>query len=699
MVDFLLELGTEEIPAFYIEPACQGLQDRLIIALEEAHIDVADSRTASTPRRLTLFLAGLPESQPDREEEVSGPPEKAAFDQQGQPTKAATGFARGHGLGVEEIELRETPKGRYCFLQKKIAGRATSEVLAEILPQIIARVHFPKSMRWPVIGAGQDQAITFARPIRSITALLGGAVVAFAINGVAAGRQVFGHPFLAPEPFELATADMQAYLNALQERSVIADVDTRRTLVRDGVDAVLRTHGGTLKTMALVDEVTNLVELPNVVQGTFDERYLELPAEVVKSAMMDHQRYFPVEDSAGRLLSRFITVINRGEQHATAIREGNERVLAARLADAEFFLKEDRKRSLDQRVEDLQGIVFQEKLGTYYDRTRRISELTEHLAARLGLGGEESACASRAARLCKCDLTTEMVGEFPNLQGIIGGEYARMDGEDPEVATAIEEHYLPRFAGDSLPSSPTGRVLALAEKFDAVVGCFAAGLAPTGSQDPYGLRRQALSILRIVLECGLRLSLNDTISFAASRLPEKLSAEGILENRILDFFWDRLYNFCLEHQHRYDLVKATLATSYDDFHDFQRRLEAIEILAKDDGWEDLVTVVQRTFNIYKNAGDPGEVDEELLQAPEERAVFEVLQKNLPIIAPHVERGEFVEASRAYAKAFVEPVHDFFDKVFVNVDDAAVKNNRMALMKAVNQLYSKKIADLSHVVLE
>jgi glycyl-tRNA synthetase beta chain len=704
MVDFLLELGTEEIPAFYIEPACSDLLERILSALEEEGLidragGTADgARTAATPRRLAIFVPGLPERQPDREEDVSGPPERAAFDKDGNPTKAAIGFARGQGAEVGAIEIRETPKGRYCFVHKKIAGQATAAVLSRVVPDILPAVHFPKSMRWSVAGSPRAvEALSFARPIRSMVALLGEEVVPFTVNGVAAGRTVFGHPFLAPGPIEIGNADFGAYIATLRERFVIADVEERRGLVRDGVIDVLKKHDSSLEEDGLVDEVTNLVEFPVVVEGSFDESYLVLPAEVIKSAMMDHQRYFPVESGKGRLAARFVTVTNRGPEHAAGIREGNERVLAARLADAAFFLKEDRKLSLADRVEDLAGIVYQEKLGTYLARVERLEKLAAFLADVIGLSAEEKTACTRAARLCKCDLTTEMVGEFPNLQGIVGREYALRDGETPVVAAALEEHYLPAFAGDRLPASAVGKVLALAEKCDTIVGCFAAGLSPTGSQDPYGLRRQALGILRIILEGNLNISLRETFHFAAGNLPEGLPSAELLESRVLDFFWDRLYNVFFDKGYRYDLIKAALATGFDDIHVFRKRLDALRILADEPGWVELVTVVQRTFNIFKKAGEVGAVNEECLEAAEEKEVFRVYKECEPEFRTLIDKGDYAAASREFAKRFVKPVHSFFEKVFVNVDDEDVKNNRLALMKSLNRLYAVNIADLSEVV--
>ena len=706
MVDFFLELGTEEIPAFSVEPACRDLLQKLTACLAEAGLDAGETRTAATPRRLALWVAGLAEKQPDREEEVSGPSEKAAFDKEGNPTKAAAGFAKGQGVSVDQIEVRDTPKGRYCFALRKIKGEPASRVLAGLLPRIIADVHFPKSMRWPAAGgkapaAGKKgnetrTAFTFSRPIRTIAALLGNEVVPFEISGVEAGRMICGHPFLAPEPFEIESADFDLYLDALKERFVIADVEERRALVRSGVEKILEEHGGVLKEKKLIDEVTHLVEFPAAVEGVFDERFLSLPADVVKSAMMDHQRYFPVEDGGGNLKPRFITVINRGRERADGIRLGNERVLAARLSDAEFFLTEDRKTSLGDRFDSLDEIVYQEKLGTYRDRVKRLSSLAGFLAGVLELTKEEKEDSARAALLCKCDLTTEMVGEFPGLQGIVGREYALMDGEKSSVAAAVEEHYLPRYAGDRLPATTAGKVLALAEKFDAITGCFAAGLSPTGSQDPYGLRRQALGVLRILLEGGVGISLKETVRSAAAGLPSELAEAADLEKDVLDFFRDRLYHFSVERKYRYDLVNAALATGFDDVHVFQKRLEAVTELAADPGWDELVTVVQRTFNIYRNAQDPGAPKKDLLAAAEEKELFRLFGDNEPAILGLVKKGDFKKASREYAAAFVEPVHVFFDKVFVNVDDSDLKKNRLALMKALNSLYSSNIADLSCV---
>jgi len=698
MVDFLLELGTEEIPAFYIGPACRDLTARVEAALDEAGLQAKEIRTAATPRRLTLFLAGLPDKQSDREEDRSGPPEKAAFDSDGNPTKAAIGFAKGQGVALEEIEIRDTPKGRYCFAHVKIEGRPTADVLAEMLPGVAAAIHFPKSMRWP------GGPLVFARPIRSSAALLGSEVVPFRINAVKSGRAVHGHPFLAPESIELESADFDAYMDALGERFVIADPEKRRSLIRAGIEEVLKEHGSDLKEERLVDEVTNLVEFPAVVVGSFSERFLKLPPEVVKSAMMDHQRYFPVENAKGGLEPRFITVINRDPGRAEGIRDGNERVLAARLSDAEFFLAEDRKRKLIDRVDDLAGMVYQEKLGTNFDRMERLVKLSAFMARAMGLSDAEEEQCTRTARLCKVDLTTEMVGEFPNLQGIVGREYAAMDGEDSAVAAAIEEHYKPRQAGDSLPGSKIGKAVALAERFDAVTGCFAVGLVPTGSQDPYGLRRQALGIIRIVLEGGINLSLEAAFRSAASALPEALFEEEgksakDLEDRVLEFLHDRLYRFFVDKGFRYDLVKAALATGFDDIHALKKRLEALDGLAGEEDWEELVTVVQRTYNIFKNAEPPADVDPSRLEAPEEKELFRIFEERAPDITSLIEKGDFAGASKEYARSFVEPVHVFFDKVFVNVDDEGVKNNRLALMQKLNRLYTASIADLSLVVVE
>jgi len=693
MPDLLIEIGCEELPAGYIRPALEQWSKLVTDALREARLDGGEARTAGTPRRLTLFVPGVRAAQEDIVVEVSGPPAKVAFDAAGQPTKAALGFAKTQGVDPKDLKVKTTPKGDYCVVSKHIAGRAALAVLAEALPKTIAAIRTPKSMHWVAGG------ITFARPFRMLLALLDGDVIDFELNGVRTGRETIGHPFLSPERVSLPTADWDAYLAELRKHHVFADVPERRAIIEKKITDCLAGYGSKLEDYELLDEVTNLVEFPNIVVGSFDGKFLSVPEPVLVESMRSHQRYFPIRDAAGKLLAKFIAVSNRDDRYSEIIREGNERVLRARLADAQFFLHEDTRAPLASRLERLKGVTFQAQLGSYYEKVQRLRTLAYVLAAQAGLSAEQRAMCVRAAELCKNDLVTTMVGEFPSLQGQVGREYALRDGEPRDVAEAIAEHYMPRSADGSLPQTITGCILSLAEKLDTMLGCFSVGLAPTGSQDPYALRRAAQGILRILMEREIA----PRLSFAAAEA-NKLQAKGLpqaegVEDRVLAFLRDRLYNYFTDKGCRYDQVNAVLATGFDDVRDVRARLDAVAALAGDPGWEELVTVVQRTWNIIRNEKTIPDVNPDLLETPEEKELWEIILTNERQVSELAEQRKYVEASRLFAHAFVKTVHQFFEKVFVNVDDQALRQNRLALMKRINGLYTRRIADLSQIVVE
>ena len=693
MSDLLVEIGCEELPAGYIKPALEQWAKLITDALNECRLGCTETRTAGTPRRLAVFASGVRSAQEDTVIEVSGPPAKIAFDADGKPTKAALGFARTQGVEPGALFVKKTPKGDYCAASKQIKGRPATDVLAELLPKTIAAIRFPKSMHWVAGG------ITFARPFRMILALLGGTVIGFEINGVRAGRESAGHPFLSPQRIQFSAADWAAYLTQLRKHHVVADIGERRAIIEKKITDCLAGYGSKLEDQDLLDEVTNLVEFPNVVEGSFDEKFLAVPEAVLVESMRAHQRYFPIRDAAGKLLPKFITVINRDDRYAQVIRGGNERVLRARLSDAEFFLWEDTREPLSARLERLKGVTFQAQLGSVYEKVQRLKALAKTLAEQAGLAAEQQAMCVRAAELCKNDLVTAMVGEFPSLQGLIGREYALRDGEPREAADAIAEHYMPRGADDALPQTATGCILSLAEKFDTMLGCFSVGLAPTGSQDPYALRRAASGIIRILMERNVTLSLSAAAAEAnnlqARGLPQ---AEGV-EGRVLAFLRDRLYYYFSDKGYRYDQVNAVLATGFDDVRDAKARLDAIAALAAEPDWEELVTVVQRTWNIIKNVEVTAEASEALLEAPEEKELWAVLARHEREVNQLAEQRRYAEAARLFAQAFVKSVHHFFDKVYVNVDDLAVRQNRLALMKRINKLFTGRIADLSQIVME
>jgi len=693
MADLLVEISCEELPASYIRPALKQWASLVCDALDSSRLGYKDVRTAGTPRRLALFVSGLRQRQEEVSVEVTGPPVKAAFDSAGKPTKAAIGFAKGQGIDPADLKTKKTKKGEYCVARREVPGRPAEDVLAEELPRTVAAIRFPKSMRW-LSGGG----ITFARPIRMILALLDADVIDFEINGVRSGRVTVGHPFLSPEEITLERADFEAWLAALREHRVVADIPERRAIISKKISDCLAAHGSELKDEELLDEVTNLVEFPNVVEGSFEEKYLALPEAVLEESMKSHQRYFPVRDADGKLLPRFITVINRGDNHAGTIREGNERVLRARLADAEFFLHEDTRTPLAGRAEALKGVTFQERLGSYYDRVQRLKSLAKVLAEQAGLGPDRAAMCVRAAELCKNDLVTSMVGEFPKLQGVVGREYSLRDGEPPEVAQAIAEHYSPRGADDSLPETVTGCILSLTEKLDAMLGCFSVGLAPTGSQDPYALRRAAQGILRILMEREINVSLPDAVAQANRLQPAGLpEAEGV-QGRVLAFLRDRLYHYFTDKGYRYDHVNAVLTTGFGDVRDTRDRLDSVAALSAEPGWEELVTVVQRTRRILRNEKIDFDVEEGLLQEPEEKKLWGILLDHEAEVRDLITKREYLKASELFARAFVESVHEFFDKVFVDVEDQSLRRNRLALMKRINALYTERVADLSEIVI-
>ncbi len=687
MGKLLLEIGTEEIPAGYIAPALGQMEALLKEGLKKNRLDCGAVKTFGTPRRLGMYAEDIPEKQPTLTEELQGPSTKAALDPNGRPTKAGLGFARAQGVDFSELRAKDTPKGSYLFAVKTRDGERSMELLPDILSDIIRSLAFPKKMRW------RGPGLSFARPVRRIVALFDTDIIGLELNGLKSGRVTFGHPFLSGKVITIKKADYDSYKDLLRREKVIVDTDERKSMLRDGINSIMRKNGSELKGDELLQEVNNLVEYPFPIECTFPEEFLRVPQEVVETVMISHQRYFPVEDGNERLLPRFIAVTNRGERGARLAVEGNERVLRARLADAKFFWEEDRKHPLKDRLDGLKDLVFHEKLGSYWERTERIDRLSAYLALKLNLVDEERDGLHRAARLCKADLLTQMVGEFPELQGVMGYHYAREEGVPEGVALAIMEHYMPRYAGDKLPQTRLGMMLSLADKFDALCACFSVGLVPTGSQDPYGLRRQTQGIIRILESQRLHLSLKDTLAAALENFPGRGAAvEGITA-----FFRDRLYQTFLERGHRYDIVNAVLGAGFDDISDFSDRIAVISKVSQATAWQELVTVVERTFNIGKGAPSTGEVEEGLLQQDEERALWDVYVRNKDKITSLIDGKRYEEASWAFSDTFAKPVHTFFDKVFVNVEDEKTRNNRLVLIKKINELYGPRVADLSKIV--
>jgi len=691
MPDLLYEIGVEELPAGYIGPALAQLRDAVGREFDDARLARGEVRVTGTPRRLVLAVAHVAERQPDAEQDVSGPPVKAAFDADGNPTKAALGFAKSQGVEVGAIEQRETPRGTYCFVRKSVVGRPAAEIVAEALPRITAALSFPKSMLWP----GGERP--FARPVRRLLALLGGDVIPFELFGLRTGRTTEGHPILAPGPIEIQDADFDSYEARLRNHFVIVDIEERRDFIRTEIAAALQPFGGPFHEEGLLDEVTNLAQYPSVTLGAFRSEYLAVPAAVVEAAMMEHQRYFPVRTADGKLCPNFLVVSDRGPAPSDLVRAGNEQVLEARLADAQFFDRQDRKVALADRVPGLSGVAFLKGLGTYAEKTERLEKLARAVSEALGLDARTADHAARAARLCKADLLTEMVGEFPKLQGTVGSVYALRDGEPEPVARAIAEHYLPRSADGELPATPAGRALSLTEKLDNLTSCFALGLVPTGSADPYALRRQGQAALRIVEESESHPDLDALIRGALALLPEPRRAATDAVEKLMGFLRDRVRQMALDRGAPHDLIHAALAVGIRDVRDFWLRLDALRSLARDDGWQRLVIAVERTSNITRDAPEGREVDPALFQEPLEKELWSLFESNQGEVRRLQGERRYADASRRYAEVFSATLHQFFEDVFVNVDDETVRANRLQLLLRVNRLYTDRIADLSRIV--
>ena len=686
--ELLFEIGVEEIPASFMLPALDAMGKMVKRELENQRIDHGEIITWGTPRRLVLRVLDMAESQRDKEERVMGPPVSVAFDADGNPTKAAEGFCKSQGVSLDEIERVTTPKGEYLSVVKREAGKGTLEILREFLPNLMAKIPFKKSMRWA------DYNFRFARPIHWILALFGEEVVEFSIEDISSGRVTYGHRFLAPQPITLESPE--GYQERLREAYVVVDHNERKETIWKGVSQKAQEVGGVaMEDEDLLDEINFLVEYPVPLRGSFEEEYLSLPKEVLITPMKEHQRYFPIFNEKGELLPHFVVVSNMVTDDMDLIVEGNERVLRARLADAKFFFEEDKKVPLEKYFEKLKDVVFQEKLGTSYEKVMRFRELAKKIAQKVA--PDKSDLVDRTALLAKADLESQMVYEFPELQGVMGREYARIQGEDPLVADGIFEHYLPRFAGDDIPSTVTGAIVGIADRLDTIVGCFGIGLIPTGSEDPYGIRRDVLGMLRTISEKGYRLSLVELIEESSRLLKDKMErpAEEV-KNDVISFIRQRLYHQLVSQGYRQDLVDAVLSEAFDDVVETLKRVDALVEVSKDPQFEELMTTFKRVVNIIPEGFEESGVDPALLKEDAEKALFEEVER----IAPEVEEAKAKEDySGALAKivALKSKVDSFFDNVLVMDKDERVKKNRLSLLNRIAGLF-KGIADLSKVVL-
>jgi glycyl-tRNA synthetase beta chain len=683
--ELFLEIGTEEIPAGFLRPAMADLERLMRKELENARVAFGEIRTFATPRRLAISVAEVAAGQERQELTVAGPSVKVAFDGQGNPTKAAIGFARANGVDVSELSRMETDKGTYVFISKVTEGRPTADLLPEVLPRVISALPFRKSMRW------KDLDARFARPVHWIVALFEGLVVPFGFGNLESGNISRGHRFMAPDPFPVQGVD--SWLEETERRFVIPDPEKRKAIIAREIERMAHTVGAELNPdEELLDEVSCLVEDPTPLCGSFEEKYLELPRELLITSMREHQRYFTLVDGEGRLLPRFITVSNTRVEDPAVVVRGNERVLRARLSDAMFFWKEDRKVKLESRLDSLKNVVYQAKLGTSYEKVMRFRALALGLAQQIDPAVET--LTDRAALLAKCDLETGMVYEFPELQGVMGREYARLEGEDPRVAKAIYEHYLPTQAGGELPTDNVGAFVSIADKVDTICGCFGVGLIPTGTADPYGLRRSAIGILNIILDRDYSLSLAALVDRSIELLGDKLTRPVAEVRRdVLEFVRLRFFNMLTAQGHPQDVVDAVLAASFDDPCDALARVSALAELKGREDFEPLAVAFKRVVNIIKG-GVSGEVDPSLFQEGCEKDLFVALQTVRREIGERVRSGDYAGALRDIA-TLRGPVDTFFDGVMVMAREEAVKTNRLVLLTGVARLF-EGIADFSKI---
>ncbi len=678
MKDLLFEIGTEELPAGFLVPAMEQLASLFRTKAEKLKLVFAGLRTYGTPRRLALVVEQLAERQEDSREELLGPSKQAAFDDQGKPTRAAEGFARSKGVTVDYLSLVATPKGEYLQLVRQVAGVATETVLPELLKEILAELSFAKSMKW-----GSNQ-LSFARPIQWLLARFGDDTVVFEHEGIVSSNLSRGHRFLAPDAFTVATA--ADYERALEERFVIADVERRRQRVLDEIKAAVAGAGfgdgaEVAVDQGLLDTVTNLVEYPFGVCGRFAEKFLQIPAEVLITSMREHQKYFPVIDREGSLLPGFVAVNNTRVRQIEVTRTGHERVLRARLEDAFFFFESDKKIRLAERLEALSGIIFQARLGSMRDKVDRVVKLTRLLADMLEPTVAEDAC--RAALLCKADLTSYMVGEFPSLQGVMGSAYAAHDGEADSVAVAIAEHYLPLRAGSPLPTTATGALVGLADRIDTIAGCFGIGQTPTGTTDPFGLRRLALAVLHIIEHYSYGLSLSDLLYKALALYGDRVAGGAATVEQIMTFIKGRFVNDCAARGLDARAVDAASSVAFDDVKDCLQRIEALIAIKRQESFEVLAGSFKRIRNIIKDHQET-EVDRSLLTEPAEQELYTVYQRLHAAGEQRLPRHDY-SGFLEEMLALKEPVDRFFDDVMVMAEDEAVRINRLNLLTGIGTL--------------
>ncbi len=684
--DLLIEIGTEELPPKALKKLSGAFTQGIIDGLNKAELNFGDVKPYASPRRLAVLVHGLDTTQSDKAVEKRGPAVKTAFDDDGNPTRATEGFARSCGVTPSDLETMESDKGAWLVFRSTQQGRATAELIPEMVQDSLNKLPIPKRMRWGDLDA------EFVRPVHWVVMLFGDDVIDAEILTVKSGRDTYGHRFHHPDPIFLG--EPAAYAPILETSGhVIADFADRREAIRAQVMEAAEKNGGkAVIDEELLDEVTGLVEWPLAVVGSFEQRFLEVPPECLISAMKEHQKYFHMVDEAGKLMPNFITVSNIDSRHPEYVREGNERVIRPRLSDADFFWTQDKKQKLESRLESLKSVTFQKKLGSLYDKSQRVSAIAEYIAQAIGCDGTK---AARAALLAKCDLMTDMVFEFTDLQGIMGRYYANLDGEDAEVAAALDEQYMPRFAGDELPAGKTGQALAIAEKLDTLIGIFGIGQVPSGDKDPFALRRAALGALRIIIEKGLDIDLKASLQHSAETNLGLFDNDHVI-TQVFDFMMSRLKAYYADAGVAPDTFEAVLAQQPTQPIDFDARLKAVTTFRQLPEAESLAAANKRIGNILKKAEQaiPDAVDTSCFIDEAEKALSAKIEAMAAVVAPLFAERNYEAALKELA-ALRPEVDTFFDEVMVMAEDAAVRANRLALLKRLSGLFLE-VADLGQL---
>jgi glycyl-tRNA synthetase beta chain len=683
--DLILEIGIEEMPARFLPKILKDLYNIAIKEFDDKVIKFKEVKTFGTPRRITLYINNIDEKQEDFRMKVIGPPSKVAFNSDNRPTKAAIKFVKFHGMDISNIKIISLEKGDYIYLDKFKKGESTRLLLPEILKKIIFSLPFPKSMKWG------DWDIRFVRPIHWILSIYDGETIPIEIAGIKSNNLSYGHRFLSPSPF--VVKDYFSYIEGLKDRYIILDQAERKEIINNEIKRLSEmVSGKIIDDPELIETVTYLIEYPFAILGRINHDFLNLPKDVIITVIRDVQKFFPVVDNKGKLLPYFISIINTKVNDPDVVIKGNERVLNAKLNDAKFFFNEDIKRRLENYVERLKGVIFQSKLGSYYEKSLRIKEISLYLAGKIDNNIIET--VERGAMLCKADLVTSMVSEFPNLQGVMGREYAILSDEKIEVADAIYEHYLPTSSKDIIPTCNAGAIIGIADRIDTIVGCFGIGLIPSGTSDPYGLRRNTIAIINIVIGKGYHISLNALVNKGLELLENKIERDkDSIKSDIIEFFRIRLNNKLVSEGHLYDTVDAVLSVYFDDILDSVERIRALSYARSYLKFDDLIIPFKRAINIIKGF-EYSEINETLFENKVEKELYEIL-------IPIEERTNILIERRDYTGVLKEmlslrkPIDNLFNKVMIMTEDENIRNNRISLLRRICMLFSK-FADFSKI---